>query len=200
MAPAGYSNLTTQNAADTNGATTATAEKPTVTTTTEDPGTFTSAIEQWVSWTIGVVPIRTGPPLGRWDTARAAATTTAAKWLAVGDSVTEGYGSTNSTQPWRAKALATIRTRNSVSGGGRGYIPSWYSGAYDGTTTWPDIGITTNTGDNTQQWGGLGWHITYMAATQVVTWTVTGTHAHIWHSTWSGGGAFTWAVDGGSTT
>ena len=55
LAPSGYSNLTTQTGAST-GASTATSEKTAtgVGTSAEDPGTFTSATEQWVCWTLSV--------------------------------------------------------------------------------------------------------------------------------------------------
>lgn len=55
VAPSGYSNLQTQAANTTGGASTNTAEKTTSgTAEDEDPGTFTSAAEQWVCWTVGV--------------------------------------------------------------------------------------------------------------------------------------------------
>jgi hypothetical protein len=55
VAPTGYSNLTTQTGAA-GGTSTATAEKgaTSVGTVAEDPGTFTSATEQWVCWTLSV--------------------------------------------------------------------------------------------------------------------------------------------------
>jgi hypothetical protein len=54
-APSGYSELQTIAAGETEGASTNTAEKTTTgTENTEDPGTFTSATEQWVSFTIGI--------------------------------------------------------------------------------------------------------------------------------------------------
>lgn len=54
-APSGYSNLQTQNAAGTGGASTNTAEKSS-TASSEDPATFTSASEQWVSYTLAISP------------------------------------------------------------------------------------------------------------------------------------------------
>jgi hypothetical protein len=55
VAPSGYDNLQTQAANTTAGASTNTAEKTTSgTAASEDPGTFTSASEQWVCWTVGV--------------------------------------------------------------------------------------------------------------------------------------------------
>jgi len=52
-APAGYANLQSQAAAGVNGASTNTAEK-TATADSDTPGTFTSNVEQWVSFTLGV--------------------------------------------------------------------------------------------------------------------------------------------------
>jgi hypothetical protein len=54
VAPSGYSNLQTIAAAGTGGASTNTAEKATTANATEDPGTFTSGNDQWVSWTIAI--------------------------------------------------------------------------------------------------------------------------------------------------
>jgi hypothetical protein len=52
-APTNYSNLQTQAAAGTSGASTNTAERS-LAASSEDPGTFTSATEQWVSFTIAI--------------------------------------------------------------------------------------------------------------------------------------------------
>lgn len=52
-APANYSNLHTQAAAGTDGASTSTAERST-TASSENPGTFTSNTEQWISSTIAI--------------------------------------------------------------------------------------------------------------------------------------------------
>jgi hypothetical protein len=55
-APSGYSDLQTLAAAGTGGASVNTAEKSTTADESDDPGTFTSASEQWVSWTVAVPP------------------------------------------------------------------------------------------------------------------------------------------------
>lgn len=52
-APSGYSSLVQIQAADVNGVSTDTAYLAT-TSSTENPGTFTSTTEQWVAWTIAV--------------------------------------------------------------------------------------------------------------------------------------------------
>ena len=54
-APSGYSNLTGVTHANTAGASVHTAEKS-ANASTEDPGTFTSATEQWATFTIAVPP------------------------------------------------------------------------------------------------------------------------------------------------
>lgn len=56
VAPSGYSGLLTQTASGAQGATTATAYK-TATASTEDPGVFTSASDQWVTTTIALGPL-----------------------------------------------------------------------------------------------------------------------------------------------
>lgn len=55
VAPSSYSDLQTQAAAGTGGASTNTAERN-LNAASEDPGTFTSASEQWASFTIAVHP------------------------------------------------------------------------------------------------------------------------------------------------
>lgn len=62
-APSGYSNLQSQAAAGTGGASTNTAEYSD-SDATEDPGTFTSTTEQWVSYTIGIPPADTVAGIG----------------------------------------------------------------------------------------------------------------------------------------
>lgn len=54
-APTNFSNLQTQTASGTSGASTNTAERIT-TASSQNPGTFTSNTEQWVSWTLAAVP------------------------------------------------------------------------------------------------------------------------------------------------
>lgn len=51
VAPSSYSNLQSQAAGGTSGASTNTAERS-LTASSENPGTFTSTTEQWVSWTL----------------------------------------------------------------------------------------------------------------------------------------------------
>lgn len=56
LAPASYTNPQTQAASGTSGASTNTAERA-LATQSEDPGTFTSTTEQWVSWTLAIGPV-----------------------------------------------------------------------------------------------------------------------------------------------
>lgn len=58
-APSGYSSLLTRAGGGTSGASTNSAIKL-ATASTEDPGTFTSGDEQWVTWTISVAPAAGG--------------------------------------------------------------------------------------------------------------------------------------------
>ena len=52
VAPASYTNLQSQAGGGTSGVSTNSAERALSATATEDPGTFTSATEQWVSYTV----------------------------------------------------------------------------------------------------------------------------------------------------
>lgn len=60
-APANYSNLQTLAAATTQGASSNTAERS-LNAAVEDPGTFTSASQKWVCWTIAVPPGASAAP------------------------------------------------------------------------------------------------------------------------------------------
>ncbi len=59
VAPSGYSGLITQFASTTNGANSNTAHRYITASSTHDPATFTSATEQWVSYTIAIPPAET---------------------------------------------------------------------------------------------------------------------------------------------
>lgn len=195
VAPSGYGNLTTQTGGA-SGASTATAERTVSASTTEDPGTFTSSTEQWVSWTIGIVAKRTGNPLARWNTALTAAGSIRARWLAIGDSITEGQGASTKTNRWIDKALAGIRTTRGVSGGA-GYVPGFY-GTYASDSPWQSYSARSGTVSNDIWGANPGWRHITMSTSATQTWTVTGTHVEIWYL--GNGGTFTWRVDGGSTT
>lgn len=56
LAPANYTSPQTQAASGTSGASTNTAQRA-LTAQSEDPGTFTSTTEQWVSWTLAIGPV-----------------------------------------------------------------------------------------------------------------------------------------------
>lgn len=65
VAPTNYGNLQTATGGGTNGASTNTAERSITVANagSEDPGTFTSATEQWVSYTFGVYEVAAGPAI-----------------------------------------------------------------------------------------------------------------------------------------
>jgi hypothetical protein len=90
-APTNFTNLQSQAAAGANGASTNTAER-TLTAQSLDPGTFTSATEQWVSFTIAVWA--GDPPLTEFAAARDHPTNNALA-LQVGHSHMTGYGAVN---------------------------------------------------------------------------------------------------------
>jgi trimeric autotransporter adhesin len=74
VSPSGYGTLRTQVAGNTNGASVAAAEKLGPASSSEDPGTFTSANEQWVSYTLALW----GQGIGRLSVELAPATVAAA--------------------------------------------------------------------------------------------------------------------------
>lgn len=66
VAPTNFANLQSLAAAGTGGASVNTAERS-INSASQDPGTFTSASEQWVSYTLAVSPVNTGHGSGSVD-------------------------------------------------------------------------------------------------------------------------------------
>jgi len=115
--------------------------------------------------------------------------------LALGDSLTEGWGATDLADPWTRRLQVLLRARwptitNGV-GGGAGYLPSWHA-----SQSLPDPEVT---GSPAEVWDhGIGFRSLRLEAGDAVTFEVVGTTARLWYATRpTGGAAMAVAVDGG---
>jgi hypothetical protein len=136
VAPASFANLQTLAANTSTGASTNTAERS-VNASSLDPGTFTSASEQWVSWTIGIGPTPPGPKVA----------------------VTEGAWADSSsphdiTVPGCLDGDWLVRISGGdggLSGGGNSVTASAFSTTAGSTGSWSDVEKQLPAG------GGTGW-------------------------------------------
>jgi lysophospholipase L1-like esterase len=125
--------------------------------------------------------------------------TAPAKIVAIGDSGTEGQGASARANRWTNRLVDRLRRMYMNGTGGQEYLPAY------GTTLAPDSGWAvatyTNAGNMSQSSAaGLGLHSVVMNAACSISWSVTGDSADIRWYGFSGGGHFTWQVDGGAAT
>lgn len=144
------------------------------------------------------------PAMTAWKNALASRGATPATALFIGDSLTEGQGSSAKSKRWLDLLLAHIRTSLPTTGvtGGAGYLPSWYA-VYTPDSSWTHVNATRtgthvdvpqNAGDVTDK--SLGLRSDEMSAGATLTYTVTGTSMDLW---WvQGYGSFTYTIDAGS--
>ena len=154
--------------------------------------------------------------LAQWNTALKDRTTQAATWVAWGDSITEGQGSTTVAGRWINQTLTTLRTKYPISGvtGGFGYVPSFYntynagSGEDSDWSTDPVLSgsaseNTANDGapDGGQELGngaGLGLRTVTLKSGGSETFKVSGSSIDIMYN--YGSGSFSYKVDSGAAT
>jgi lysophospholipase L1-like esterase len=125
--------------------------------------------------------------------------TAAVPVLVVGDSVTEGWGSTALDDPWPRRLQDLLRTRWPTStqdpDGSDGYLASYYA-----SESMPDPVVT---GSPQEMWNhGFGWRaLRFDAADESVTFQVEGTTAEVWHVRHpTPDAAIAVSVDGGPAT
>lgn len=134
--------------------------------------------------------------LSRWFTAVAGRASAPARWLAIGDSITEGQGASTRPKRWVDLVKTSVRSNYAV-GGGYGYQPAYYS-VYTPDSPWGILAATTGTVTWDNWIANLGYRHATLSAGATLIYTVTGTAADLWWA--SNGGTFTWKVDGGSAT
>lgn len=149
--------------------------------------------------------------LAQWATAIDNRASKPATWVAWGDSVTEGQGSSTVAGRWTNQTLNGLRTKYPVSGvtGGFGYMPAFY-GTYGPDSQWstdPTLNgnasqnVAVDDGNDGQQFGngaGLGMLTVTLRSGGSDTFRITGTSIDILYN--YGSGTFSYSVDSGGAT
>jgi lysophospholipase L1-like esterase len=143
--------------------------------------------------------------LSQWNCALTNRATSPVTWVAWGDSITEGQGSSTVAGRWINQTLNGFRSAYPVSGvtGGFGYIPSFY-GTYGPDSQWSTDpttsgNVTWNLDSNQMGNGaGLGLLTVTIKSGGSETFHVTGSSSDILYN--YGSGTFSYKVDSGSAT
>lgn len=140
-------------------------------------------------------PTPTADPWAAWDSALAETDTESARWLALGDSLTEGQGASAIENRWIDLTRDALQRQHPVDGvaGGVGYRPGVFA-VYPPDSTWGawQSDQTAVTPDFTTP--SLGYRSVDLEPGSSITYQVRGTDLDLW---WSpGGGVFRYAVDG----
>lgn len=116
-APSGFAPLRTRTASGTQGASTATAEAYAAFATTSNPGTFTSATEQWVCYTLGIRAVmafedisgqaRSTADIGAWEYEAAGGVEEGAG-LSEGVAAVSGVGAARAAGAGSSAGVATV--------------------------------------------------------------------------------------------
>jgi lysophospholipase L1-like esterase len=133
------------------------------------------------------------PGIAKWRAALAASGTAPARALVVGDSISEGSGSTNVVNRWQT----LIQQRLNPSGPTFPFIPAWPNVSSAGMPV-TRVGSVRRDSPNATRWG-LGWRTAEIFADDgAVTFTFTGTSCKVMFSSASATGIATIQIDGGT--
>jgi len=143
-------------------------------------GTSTGSDDAWAAWDAALADVDSSP----------------ARWLAVGDSITEGQGASSVDLRWTDLTRDALRAAHPVEGvaGGVGYRPAVFA-TYGPDSPWGDWAADRQgrvEPDGTSP--DLGFRSLALDPGAQVSWPVTGTDVDLWWA--GGGGSFTWDVDG----
>ncbi|WP_056119941.1 GDSL-type esterase/lipase family protein [Curtobacterium sp. Leaf183] len=142
----------------------------------------------------------TDEPLAAWNTAVADRSDAPARWVALGDSITEGQGASTRSTRWMDLTLDQLRKEHPTSGarGGAGYLPAQFA-VYEPDSTWADW-ATARSGSSQfdKTVPDLGYRSVAMQAGASRTYPFTGTGLDIWWTRYEGSGDFTYSIDGGA--
>lgn len=139
-------------------------------------------------------------PLATWNAAVADRADSPAKWVALGDSITEGQGASTRADRWTDLTRDELRRLHPTDGvtGGVGYVPAVFA-VYAPDSTWADWAVdgsgTTYAIDTVPD---LGYRALAMQPGATRTWPFTGTGLDIWWARSPDSGDFTYRIDGGA--
>lgn len=139
-------------------------------------------------------------PLDAWVAARSAVASAPATIVAVGDSITEGSHASDRAHRWLDVLRTSLRTRLGLAAGGVGYTPAAFSSGLRGDGMSWTTAATITGGWSDMAFAGFGYRGLQSTSAGTITWSVLGSSADLWYLTFSGGGSFSWRVDGGSPT
>ena len=146
-------------------------------------------------------PVGDAQAWGGWRTAMQQSVTAPAKWMAIGDSITEGTGSTAYTDTWLYKAAQKIRAAYPTMNGTT--VPG---NAVTGQMGWLPVAQTSSTQvspwvlagsfASTSSFGFRHTKSTSIMSSATITATLTGTHIDVWWTQGPATVAFTVWVNG----
>ncbi|WP_181434646.1 MULTISPECIES: GDSL-type esterase/lipase family protein [unclassified Curtobacterium] len=139
-------------------------------------------------------------PLATWNAAVEDRAHAPARWVAVGDSLSEGQGASTRSDRWLDLTLAALREAHPTEGaaGGAGYLPAEFA-VYGPDSTWGDwASATTGSTSFDDSVPDLGYRAVRMLPGSSRTYTFTGTGVDIWWTRYPGSGSFTYRVDSSS--
>ncbi len=152
------------------------------------------------TFTVAVVPVQNPGALQRWHKALADRASKPARWLAIGESLTEGQGASSRSLRFLDLTRDRLRAKYPVSrvSGGENYIPAVYR-VWGPDSTWTQP-YSASTGTLTPSFwaASLGYRSLQIGAGASVTYPVTGSSADIWYLNGPITGTLTYRVDGGS--
>jgi lysophospholipase L1-like esterase len=138
--------------------------------------------------------------LARWYSALANRDYAPAKMVVLGDSISEGSGSSAFGRGWVPQLLNRLRTKFPTSGigtgGGNGFVATWDNPGYNGAAPSYTYPVTQSGGSFTMTQGfGLKAN-TLVSTGHQFSYTFTGTSVHVWYILQSTGGSFSVTIDG----
>lgn len=141
-------------------------------------------------------------PLAAWNTALSNRGTTPARYLLMGDSLTEGQGASTRALRWQDRMHTALLGNYSLTGGAGLLQPAYGVYAPDSTwSQWQTASTGTITYDvTTGQAASWGLHRVRVANTATITYTFFGTGVDVWWLGGTGAGATTYQIDGGGST
>lgn len=152
------------------------------------------------TFTVGPTPVQNTGALATWRKAVAGRAKAPARFVAVGDSITEGQGASTRANRWLDRTRDSLRTRFPVPGvkGGSNYLPATYR-VYAPESTWGHPYTSTGIVTPTYWTPTLGYRSLLIDAGASATYSVTGTAVDIWYAGGPPTGTLTYRVDSGPT-